>query len=60
MGDNSTSKFPQPYLNSIREDDPIVIRVDQDRGEIGSRRSGMPKTLETSRLGIEHVGGKAD
>lgn len=59
MGDNSTSKFPQPYLNSIREDDPIVIRVDQNKGEIGSRASGMPKGLETDRLGIEHVGGKA-
>lgn len=56
---NSTSKFPQPYLQSIREDDPILIRVDQDRGEIGSRKSGMPSALDTERMGIEHVGGKA-
>lgn len=58
MGDNSTSKFPGPYVNSIREDDPIVIRVDQNKGEIGSRSSGMPNSLETSGMSLEHVGGK--
>lgn len=60
MGDNSTSKFPQPYLNSIREDDPVVIRVNQDKGEIGSRASGLPSDIKSSGMGIEHVGGKAN
>lgn len=55
---NSTSKFPAPYVNSIREDDPVVIRVNQDKGEIGSRSSGMPSGLDTSGMSIEHVGGK--
>lgn len=55
---NSTSKFPAPYVNSISENDSMIIRVDQDKGEIGSRSSGMPSKLDTSGMGIEHVGGK--
>lgn len=58
MGDNSISKFPGPYVNSVREDDPVVIRVNQDRGEIGSRTSGLPKDVTSSDMSIEHVGGK--
>lgn len=58
MGDNSISKFPGPYVNSIREDDPVIIRVDQNKGEIGSRSSGMPGTMMTEGMGLEHVGGK--
>lgn len=58
MGDNSTNKFPGPYVNSIREDDPVVIRVNQDKGEIGSRASGMPSGLLDDKMQIEHVGGK--
>jgi hypothetical protein len=54
---DSTSKFPAPYVNSVSENDSYVVRVDQDRGEIGSRPSGMPKTLLTEKMGIEHVGG---
>lgn len=56
--DTSTSKFPGPYVNSIREDDPVIIRVNQDKGEIGSRSSGMPGTLQTEGMGIVHVGDK--
>lgn len=55
---NSTSKFPAPYVNSIQENDSVVIRVNQDKGEIGSRSSGMPGSLMTENMGIEHVGGK--
>ena len=54
---DSTSKFPAPYVNSVSENDSYVVKVDQDRGEIGSRPSGMPKTLLTEKMGIEHVGG---
>lgn len=54
----STSKFPGPYVNSIRENDPVVIRVNQDKGEIGSRSSGMPGDMMTSGMAIEHVGSK--
>lgn len=54
----STSSFPAPYVNSVSENDSYVIRVDQDNGEIGSRNSGMPKTMLTEKLTIEHVGGK--
>lgn len=55
---NSTSKFPSPYVNSVRENDPVVIRVDQDKGEIGSRASGLPKDVTSGQMSIDHVGGK--
>lgn len=55
---NSTSKFPAPYINSVSENDSVVIRVDQDRGEIGSRASGLPKDVTSSSMNIDHVGGK--
>lgn len=55
---NSTSKFPAPYVNSISENDSIIIRVDQDRGEIGSRASGLPKDITSGNMSIDHVGGK--
>ena len=53
---DSTSKFPAPYVNSITESDSMIVRVDQDRGEIGSRASGMPKDIKSEKMGIEHVG----
>lgn len=52
----STSKFPGPYVNSIRENDPVVIRVNQDKSEIGARSSGMPSGMMTESMSIEHVG----
>lgn len=54
---DSTSKFPAPYVNSVTEDNSYVVMVDQNKGEIGSRASGMPKTTLTERMGIDHVGG---
>ena len=53
----STGKFPAPYVDSVNEKDSVVVRVDQDMGEIGSRPSGMPKSLMTERMTIVHVGG---
>ena len=53
----STGKFPAPYVDQVRENDSLVVRVDQDAGEIGSRPSGMPKTMLTERMGIQHVAG---
>lgn len=58
MDSTSTSKFPGPYVNKVSEKDSVVIRVDQDNGEIGSRPSNMPKDIASSDMGIEHVGGK--
>lgn len=54
----STSAFPAPYVNTVSENDSYVIRVDQDKGEIGSRSSGLPKEVTSTSMGIEHVGGK--
>lgn len=58
MGDStSTGKFPAPYVDMVRENDSVVVRVDQDMGEIGSRPSGMPKMMMTERMTISHVAG---
>lgn len=54
---NSTSKFPAPYINSVDESESYVVKVDQNKGEIGSRASGMPKTMMTEKMSIDHVGG---
>ena len=54
--DTSTGKFPAPYVDQCRENDNVVVRVDQDMGEIGSRPSGLPKMMLTERMGIQHVG----
>lgn len=53
---NSVSKFPSPYVNSVRESDPVVIRVDLDNGEIGSRASGLPEDVKSEKMTIDHVG----
>jgi hypothetical protein len=53
----SIGKFPAPYVDQARENDGVVVRVGQDMGEIGSRPSGMPKTMMTERMTIQHVGG---
>lgn len=50
-------KFPSPYVNSVREDDPIMVRVNQDTMDIGARPSGLPKDVRSSRMGIDHTGG---
>lgn len=52
---DSTGRFPQPYLNDVKENDPIMKRVDQDKLEIGARNSGMPKSIK-SEASISHVG----
>lgn len=54
----SISKWPSPYINSVSEDDSVVIRVNQDMGEIGSRKSGLPTSVKSERMSISHVGGK--
>lgn len=52
----STGKFPTAYINSVNENDSTVIRVNQDRGDIGSRASGTNFSAQSARMTIEHVG----
>jgi len=51
-------KFPGPYVNETRENDPIMKRVNQDKLEIGARNSGLPSSIRNSN-NIDHVGGTA-
>ena len=58
---DSKGKFPGPYLNDVKENDPLMKRVDQDNLEIGARKSGMPKgsAAPSSEATISHVGDSA-
>lgn len=50
------AKFPRAGSHDPKANDPMMKRVDQDNGEIGSRPSGMPKNME-GLPSISHVGG---
>lgn len=50
------AKFPRAGQSEPKADDPMMKRVDQDHGEIGSRPSGMPKGYDNERMQIGHVG----
>ena len=50
------AKFPRAGIQTCKEDDPMMKRVDQDNGEIGSRPSGMPKGWDNERMSINHTG----
>lgn len=52
----SETKFPGPYVNKCTIDDPIMIRVDLDKMDIGARTSGMPKGGIANDMNLEHVG----
>jgi hypothetical protein len=57
MADSSSiSKFPGPYVNSVSEKDSVVIRVDQDLSDIGTRGDAVPKNIRSQGMSIAHVG----
>ncbi len=52
------TKFPGPYINSTKAEDPMMIRVPMDKTDIGARSSGTPKDIKNSN-NIVHVGDAA-
>lgn len=56
---DSKGKFPQPYVNDVKAEDPIMNRVGMNNLEIGARPSGLPKGANSERMGIAHVGDTA-
>jgi hypothetical protein len=56
---DSTGKFPSPYLNDVRAEDPIMKRVPMATMDIGARKSGMPSSGPHSEATISHVGDTA-
>lgn len=52
---DSKGRFPGPYLNDVKAEDPIMKRVNPDVLDIGARKSGMPKGPH-SEATISHVG----
>jgi hypothetical protein len=55
----SDTKFPGPYVNTCKIDDPIMIRVNLDKMDIGARSSGMPKGGLSNGMSLDHVGSSA-
>jgi hypothetical protein len=52
------AKFPGPYLNETRADDPIMIRVPMDTMSIGSGSIAHPKKgVNSDGMSLKHVGG---
>jgi hypothetical protein len=51
------ARFPRAGQSEPKADDPMMKRVDLDHGEIGSRPSGMPKSMDDERMKLSHVGG---
>lgn len=51
-------RFPAPYINDVKAEDPIMKRVPQDTLDIGARKSGLPKGPH-SEATISHVGDTA-
>ena len=54
-----SGRFPKPYVNSIIENDPQIVRVPMDRMDIGARGKGIPANPSTGPRGLDHVGGTA-
>lgn len=52
------ARFPGPYLNDTKADDPIMKRVPMDTFGIGGMSSGLPKgSINSENMKIEHTGG---
>lgn len=52
---DSKGRFPGPYLNDVRAEDPMMKRVPPDSLDIGARKSGLPRGPH-SEATLTHVG----
>ena len=50
------AKFPRAGQVEPKANDPMMKRVEMDHGEIGSQKSGMPKSMESRGMSLRHVG----
>ena len=52
------ARFPGPYLNDTKAEDPIMIRVPMDEMDIGANPAGLPKgSVNSDSMSLKHVGG---
>lgn len=47
--------FPRPYANDCKIDNSIMEYVPMDNGDVGNRKSNMPKNLKDGSMTIDHV-----
>lgn len=53
---NSGGSFPGPYVNTVKEMDPMIKRIDTNKMDIGARDAGMPDNVRSEGMTIKHVG----
>ena len=46
--------FPRPYANDTKKDTSLMEYVPTENGEIGNRKSVMPKDIKNG-MSIDHV-----
>jgi hypothetical protein len=51
------SRFPGPYLNDTKADDPLMERVPMDTTSIGANKAGLPTNTQSGEMSIKHTGG---
>ena len=51
-----STKFPGPYVNECKIEDPMMHRIDIHKMGIGARNVAMPKSIKNS-MSIDHIGG---
>ena len=51
------ARFPSPYVNETKANDPIMIRVPMETMGIGADAAGLPKKVVSDNMKIKHTGG---
>jgi len=52
-----TARFPGPYVNETKAEDPIMERVPMEMMGIGANNAGLPKSVNAEDMKLKHVGG---
>ena len=52
------TRFPGPYLNDCRAEDPMMQRVPMEKMGIGANSAGLPQSgVNSGDMNIKHIGG---
>lgn len=51
----AATKFPGPYVNDTKKDESVMKYVPMNSLDIGARASGMPKSVGSDGMTLDHV-----
>ena len=52
------ARFPSPYLNDCKADDPMLERVPMEKMGIGANAAGLPNGgVNSPDMMLKHIGG---